>query len=535
MPAVIPTITPAIAYRCYTLRAPDDPQWKAMITGVLQMLSFGYYWEKTGNWEDAKTEGRKLVQSWVEQNDCPTGDLCQTILDAYNQSETWAEMFTILAAAILASCGELLAQKFDSIASLFAIFDQLFGESADIAEVASVLTEWGVEFVYPQYRLDGCNFQVSYDGGETWVTQFEMSLAECPALQGPIGQTGSQGIQGPIGETGLDGQKGDKGDPGPTTGATVANVPKGIFANVCSGSNGIVTWASTLLESLMSGIDAAAAAMNIASDMMAETVIGDFVINDVMAQIAAIASLGTAGVRAAHNASAEQDAVCTFFCALRDVTDVVTAADIISAAGTLQGSTNLWEQKLGDLIATSDGGEFLAAYQSEATNEDNSCASECVDCPAEWCYLFTDATELQSGWTAAAGTYNTARWNHTDTVIGGGGRRLIQLSKDFTSTPITFIRLTYDLTKGDYQSATTAVALFSNGVRIANLAPAQAINGTGLTFTWTGNQSLDDLTIQVQSSADFSSPYAYSGLGHLTTIEMHGTGTNPFGSDNCEA
>ena len=448
MAATIPEITPAVAYRCYTLKAPDDVQWKAMITGVLRLLCYGYYWEKTTQWDAAKAEGQKIVQSWLNQDDCPSGELCQVLIDVFEQSETYVEMYVLLLQRVLESCGQLLADKFESLASLFSIFDQLFGESADIDEAASVLSTYGVDLVYPQYRLNGCDFEVSFDGGATWIPQFEMSLTECPALQGPQGETGAtgatgaqgpQGIQGEPGPTGATGATGPAGS-GPTvTPATPSNLPK-----VCSGTQAILDWCNQLVEVILSGIDAEAAVLSIVSSVLASTVIGDLIVDDLISAISAATSATTAAIRTAHTPTVDLELKCEMYCFLKEKT-VFDADTMLELGAETHANSNLWKSFFWRVFESSHGEEFVAAFASGASNEDNSCANDCTSCPEDECYVwdFTDGND--HGWTPwaslpAQGAITTTGWV-ADDYPNTGSDYAYFYSPAFSSVDLSHIRV----------------------------------------------------------------------------------------------
>lgn len=514
--------------------------WIPYLLGMIAPLRFAETWKNDGDESALKLAMKRaeLFTAMMEDPDtCMSSNLCQVMTAIMAEAEGNLALFLAgLLAALLESCGEYLMEQVQSILNLQSIFQFFTGPTTDVAEMASLSEEYGVTFIPPQFQMDGCDFQVSYDNGVTWETLMTFSLEACPALQGPQGVQGEQGDTGPQGdkgETGETGPQGETGATGPTSGATALPVAVGTTSNVCAGAGGVAAWAMGLVDAGLAEVALDASALAVGSAIMAETIIGDIVLNDLLSLAAGWISLGAAAISADKTPAAEQEIICAIYCGLKDLAADVTAQDILDSVATLPGSTNLYIAAVGNLMLASGGNEFLAAYAAESLNEDNSCAAECTECPSEWCYIFTDASGLADWTPAPAGTYNTARWNHTDDVTSGAGRRSIVVYKDLSSTPVTYIKITYDLTKGDYQGASTAVAIYDNNGSVKNLTPANASNGTGLEFVWTGNRTMTRITAQVQSSVDYSSPYSYAGLDHILSIEVHGTGSNPFGSDNC--
>lgn len=74
MPGAIPPASWPSEKRAICLEIPDTVQWVALVTGLIQQLSFGYYWDKDySNWEDAKAAGQEILQSWMKQIRCDAG------------------------------------------------------------------------------------------------------------------------------------------------------------------------------------------------------------------------------------------------------------------------------------------------------------------------------------------------------------------------------------------------------------------------------------------------------------------------------
>lgn len=167
------------------------------------------------------------------------------------------------------------------------------------------------------------------------------------------------------------------------------------------------------------------------------------------------------------------------------------------------------------------------------------------DCATEWCYLFDFAASGDEDWEALAsggspfGVFVSGQyWNATDEVdtISNPdiGARMVYIGRDMDARTITRIVVTYDLTKGSYDSptapglgiATDAGSLLTRGIN--TLA-----NGTNLEVEWSGSAVAEQVTVFIRASRDQTSPYVYSGMAHIKAIRIEGLGANPFGANNC--
>jgi len=179
-----------------------------------------------------------------------------------------------------------------------------------------------------------------------------------------------------------------------------------------------------------------------------------------------------------------------------------------------------------------------------AGTETGDC-SEC-DCDTEWCYLH-DFTVTDSGFepdplnTVDYGIWEIITgWTYTDaTNVQTGittGNRLVRIKRTFTSVNVTKIIVTYDYTGGTYDNTSVnAFDLTAGGVNRIAITRAAMTNGTNLTQTWTtAGTMIDSILLGIRSSRDITSPYAYSGNVRVISIQVEGTGVNPFGDDNCE-
>lgn len=202
-PAVV-TPYPLWERRC--LRYP--PEWREMVTGALRVLSFGYYYDPDFK-EWAKPIGERVFYDWLDAPEC-SNELCTAVLDclqsAASSEQPIVGFLTCLIGKLVESCAQELA-------------DQLQGL------LESVLM--------PQFRQvnpagEPSALQVSYDGGNTWQTVYQLQDIEdvqvtmlpedaTPSavfsngvlqLNLPRGQRGERGEQGPQGPQGEQGPAG---------------------------------------------------------------------------------------------------------------------------------------------------------------------------------------------------------------------------------------------------------------------------------------------------------------------------------------
>ena len=97
--------------------------------------------------------------------------------------------------------------------------------SCSLLESAATPGKDGVDGITPDFKVDGGELFVSYDGGETWTTLGNIQGAD--GKDGVDGAPGEKGDKGDPGEDGKDGAPGEKGEDG-IDGAPGANGTDGI-------------------------------------------------------------------------------------------------------------------------------------------------------------------------------------------------------------------------------------------------------------------------------------------------------------------
>jgi len=139
---------------------------------------------------------------------------------------------------------------------------------------------------------------------------------------------------------------------------------------------------------------------------------------------------------------------------------------------------------------------------------------DCSDCGCEpaWCYEF-DFTLSDGGWSALYGTWvASSGWQGT---TAGSGVSII-VDKAVSSTEFTHVEMDV------VASGTCNISVTISG--------AQANNEVGVatgTYSWDGSITGTALELNPSSGA------AQGANVTMSRILFRGTGTNPFGSDNC--
>lgn len=190
------------------------------------------------------------------------------------------------------------------------------------------------------------------------------------------------------------------------------------------------------------------------------------------------------------------------------------------------------------------GGEILGQNFTKITNLIASMFNDpdpdwSTNCDCGWIYT-QDWLTTQDNWVAqiggtAATWSNGVGWSSVDISTGSPDpyRRISAIQIDIPSTPIDSVKLTYNLTKG------TILLGSANGLSIvvkkANLLDVrhdltfdELVNGNGQVEIFLPDEP-DVTQIRLSLSSSYSNNNQdYSGVSKLVSVEVRGTGTNPF-------
>jgi len=187
------------------------------------------------------------------------------------------------------------------------------------------------------------------------------------------------------------------------------------------------------------------------------------------------------------------------------------------------------------------------AGMNNASRTGISAGLECDECACDdmWCYLF-DFDTSDGDWNVVTdGGYNNGvytgspGWDDTDHLNTAStpdiADRSVYIEIPLPARTITKMTMTYDFTGGTYvNNGLRAVVFFLNEVDRGNVIKTAMVDGASQTFeiegTWGG---VTNIRAFLRSSVDNTSPYTYSGSCAIRSIQIEGTGDNPFGADNC--
>ena len=354
-----------------------------------------------------------------------------------------------------------------------------------------------------RFNSDG-QLEVSYDGGLTWVPAPELDDRVSGAISPPI--------------PGADGS--DKAC------AAAASAEEYVKLN--------------FIEELTEGdsyaqIYAAAVAIIAA---LGVTGIGILI----AAAAAAIFVAGVAIVQAAFTTEVWTDFRCILYCHIEEDGSFTASgwemvkADILSTyTGVVSAVLYNWVNSVGVVGLTN-----AARSQFVAEADCDSC-----ECDDTWCYNF-DFSASDGDWSqVTSGGYLNGSWpgapgwvatDHVNTVQNPDtADRLIFIQIPLPARTVTKFTVTYDYTGGTYDTNTLrALFITLNGVDRGNIIRSAMVNGSSQTFEIEGSWGgITDMAVFLRSSRDISSPYTYSGAALIRSIQVEGTGDNPFGADNC--
>lgn len=166
------------------------------------------------------------------------------------------------------------------------------------------------------------------------------------------------------------------------------------------------------------------------------------------------------------------------------------------------------------------------------------------DCPCEGEWEETFDFTIGDGdfviWSPPAnanvfGVYDSGiGWNDTDHIWTSSPtqyRRAVAIKREWSpSTTIREISMTFDLTKGTYSSAVTAITatMQLNGVNQASVSVSSnvATNGTDKVQVLTSTVTANGILFHVSTSARTSA--LYNGSTLIKSVTVKGTGYNPF-------
>jgi len=363
---------------------------------------------------------------------------------------------------------------------------------------------------------------------------------------GPAGADGAPGAAGATGPAGADGAPGSTGDTGArgATGPAGPQGPRGI-AGATSGCTGcspppppnpqgattdqqgcnlaaflaedvIRAALNSMISGYNDGLTIVAIAELIFGLIAGITVIGGLVLAATFGMIRAFAS-GLIGALTAAEADNTlwTDITCVIYNCIRADGHVTNAnfGCISSGIRAITYSNMDALNAIADYVDTLGAAGLEQAQQVGVLN-----VADCTACDS-WCHTWSSAADpLNDGWSAYAGfaSFNGTSW--VDVANGSGTRSLyIQFTLAHAAT-ITSIAVAGTFPSGfDH---TDQIRLYTGAVGTTTLVDQSDVN-------WSGSASPSAGATILLSGQLPSTGAAYSA------VTIRGTGTNPFGANNC--
>jgi len=228
--------------------------------------------------------------------------------------------------------------------------------------------------------------------------------------------------------------------------------------------------------------------------------------------------LGLDAVLDAFTSGVYDQLLCIFYCNIES--DGSVTADDLAVINTTIST------EIGGNVATVLSSIFFIMGEVGLSNAGSTGTEtgDCSGCDCEWCYEF-DFTVSDGGWNSfsSPGANYTPGVGWTDATVGGTRGTYIE-SDTFAPTVFTHMELTYTA----LVNATSDVRYGRLSGTIVMIDVCSASLGTDIVVGWDGSETFDQVGLQVGNSTSFA-----VGSSVISKAKFRGTGTNPFGSDNC--
>ncbi len=223
-----------------------------------------------------------------------------------------------------------------------------------------------------------------------------------------------------------------------------------------------------------------------------------------------------------------------FYCNELDLP--LVKADIDASPTITEDAQAAW---IGAINSITDAKYSLWAFAG-AQDDSNDCSSFCPT--FDWCREFDFTIDdqtwiLGTSWAFGQkrGTYIPGVGFESEIKVTAGVNEtsITNILRDFASTEVNKVTLEWTgaatglWTRGFIQSA---FSYTDDGVSSTNLKFYDDVDAPS-TETWEGSVTMEGLAVSQWNSRCFE--FETIGSRFLTKITVHGTGSNPFGADNC--
>lgn len=304
--------------------------------------------------------------------------------------------------------------------------------------------------------------------------------------------------------------------------------------NRCLTAANAVNVLLTLHQSVAAAYNPAIALLMLASVVVGAVAtvlsygLGVFVVVAYMDALLAVASALTFS---AFSTEVQDELRCILYCAASDNGSGVVTFDFAQVESELDARTDIDIWTAIDVYVSIIGESGL--NQAGATTAITDAECDCPDCPTEWCYE----------WKYTNGNFDD--WEPLTTVYGdlgtltADGWQSLYLAPPITAnstqayitidTTATLTRIEVDVL------GTNPIGTTTNGIYVVdqNLSEIIAEGTTGVlstTLVWEGSRTITGI-LRVNT---FTNEVSDGNPNFIQAIRLWGTGSNPFGEDNCE-
>jgi len=357
-----------------------------------------------------------------------------------------------------------------------------------------------------QFRQTDCLLEYSTDGGQTWLEAADLSVCAIPGPQGDPGPTGPQGPAGPQGPQGAPGQDGMDGQDG---------APGGQPGSQPGGDEPIAEGDCKSIDLVVFGNSQTAVPFRVLPGYTVR--LSNF--------SGAWAKDNSNPFEAWYCATARQFVLGGCQSAYVDPSTGALLATQPITRLICQYGDEYFDAQDSEYTITSETEQLLILTMNDDARSNNTGSVACTVevCNPGWCYTW-DFISSNGGWSGDYGV----NW------VSGSG---------WTDTGATYDAVSLTRNLGAECNITSATFEFSgawngNNPKIwvrkgdPQYSPEITTTATGSSqITVSGNLSLTG-NINVVADRQVGDTQRFNGL-FLTRLTLRGSGTNPFGSNNC--
>lgn len=361
----------------------------------------------------------------------------------------------------------------------------LAGDNPQIQVVRSELTE--ANFAPPNYRYNSdCDcVQYSPDGGITWNDAPQSDPRHASPFRLPI---------------------------------------RGGDDKNCNAAANMVAWLKAVIDACIHICEVGGIVVALVNKILdfAEVIFaeeGGILLTLIQAIAGTIFDVGFTALTAAFTSGQYEKMLCIFYCNI-DGDGQASPTQFAEIQTEITEQLNTVAATVTNLFLSLQGEVGLSNAGAQGT-----ATADCSDCGCGWCYTF-DFTLSDGGWSAdsrgSGAIYDgAAGWGsqYADRITGTYIHLLLS-----SSAVVTHVQMTFNVIE-----PTTNYVLFGRLDGDGGFTDVHSASGGGV-VNWSGEATVNELGLQVGNCTDCDSE---EGASHITKATFRGTGTNPFGDNNC--